>query len=184
MQQQQTEMATFGSQSVPILTMIPYAKDYLGYAYDLAKVHSQDKSTQVGVAITRDGRFICDGVNRFPGNLGDDPRNHERPRKYKLIEHAERDAVFCAARNGFGLEGATMFAPWAACSDCARAIVFAGIECVVAHWQAIKQTPERWQEEIELGMEIFKAGGVEYIMYDGSIGNGATNLFDGKIWYP
>lgn len=182
--QQQTEMATFGSQSVPIITHDPYAKDYLGYAYTIAEEHSHDGSTKVGAVITHDGRFICDGVNRFPGHLRGDPQNHERPRKYKLIEHAERDAVYGAAKLGICLDGTEMYAPWAACSDCARAIVFSGIRRVVAHWQAIRQTPDRWMEEIALGIQIFEAGNVEYVLYDGIIGNSTENLFDGKIWYP
>ena len=76
-----------------------------------------------------------------------------------------------------------MVCPWACCSDCARAIVLAGIPLVVAHKQAFAMTPERWREEIAVGLEILEGGGVTYHLLDSKIGE-VENLFNGEVWYP
>ncbi len=108
---------------------------------------------------------------------------NDRDVKYGLIEHAERDTVYQAARAGVSLLGATMYCPWAACSSCARAIVLSGIKKVVCHGDAMDQTPERWQKDIGFAQKIFDAAGVQYIRYYGRIG-GCQNLFDGRYWNP
>ena len=41
--------------------------------------------------------------------------------------HAERNAIYAAAREGIRLEGSTIFTPGLPCPDCARAIIQAGI---------------------------------------------------------
>ena len=173
-----------GDWHIPVQTGIPDATEFLRLAYNLAHKKSDDPSTEVGAVVVRKGEVLVSGVNHMPArSLCFDKANLERPYKYKLIEHAERDAVYTAARCGVALDGSVMFAPWAACSDCARAIVLSGIDHVVAHYQAIEQTPKRWKEEIEIGLLIFDAAGVSYVLFDGNIG-GVENLFDGKIWYP
>ena len=52
---------------------------------------------------------------------------HARPAKYKWTEHAERNAIYYAARIGTPLLGCRMYLPWFPCMDCARAIAQAGI---------------------------------------------------------
>jgi dCMP deaminase len=49
------------------------------------------------------------------------------------MEHAERDAIYKAAFVGMQTEGATLYVPWFACADCARAIIAAGITRVVGN---------------------------------------------------
>lgn len=155
----------------------------LRQAYQLARC-STDISTKNGALLVRDGRVIVGGVNSFT-NAGQalDPRNHERPRKYKVTEHAERAAIYKAARQGIATEGLIMVCPWASCPDCARAIVLAGISLVIVHKQAHDRTPPRWREEIALGLEILRDRGVGYLLFDGQIG-GVKNLFNGEMWYP
>ena len=154
-------------------------------AYRLASEKSTDTSTKVGaVLIDPDGRILVSGVNAFTNpSMAQDPRNRERPRKYKVTEHAERAAIYKAACTGITTTGLTMVCPWACCPDCARGIVLAGIPLVVAHQQAYNMTPERWREEVSIGIEILEGSGVRYILYDGIIG-GVENLFDGRIWCP
>lgn len=47
-----------------------------------------------------------------------------------ISEHAERNAIAWAARNGVALEGAQLHCTHAPCLDCARSIINAGISCV------------------------------------------------------
>ena len=155
-------------------------------AYQEAHWKSTDTSTKVGAVLA--GLFgptvFIKEVNSFTvAEMAGDPRNHKRPRKYQVTEHAERAAIYKAARMGLCTKGLTMICPWACCTDCARAIVLAGIIKVVAHRQAHDKTPERWRAEIAVGIDILERGGVEYQLLDAKIG-GVENLFDGKVWYP
>jgi len=156
-------------------------------AYQRAEDESGDQSTR-NCALLFDpaaGEVIEYGVNRFPVlKLKADARNHERPRKYAFIEHAEREVIYKCARLGKTTKGLIMVCPWACCPDCARAIVTSGIPLVVAHKQAFAKTPERWREPIEHGLEILRAGDVIYHLWDGEIGGHAKNRFDGEYWSP
>jgi len=44
----------------------------------------------------------------------------ERPIKYMFFEHAERNAIFTAARHGIRTDGATLYVQALPCVDCAR----------------------------------------------------------------
>jgi len=166
-------------------TRNPVFRDLILAAYEVAFKESTDTSTKIGaVVINDDGEILVSGANAFiDPAMADDPKNHERPRKYKITEHAERAAIYKAALLGISLNGRTMVYSWTCCPDCARAIVLSGIKLVVGHLQAFDRTPERWREEMDLGIEILESGGVSHMLYDGKIGE-AQNLFNGEIWYP
>lgn len=161
-------------------------QDLLRSAYQLACDESTDISTKVGAMLIDpiDGHIMVGGVNSFTDpDMASDSQNYERPRKYKVTEHAERAAIYKAARRGIPTKGLIMVCPWACCSDCARGIALAGIPLVVAHKQAYEKTPQRWRDEVDVGMEILSGAGVTYYLFDGDI-NGVENLFNGEIWYP
>jgi dCMP deaminase len=161
-------------------------EDYLRKAYKLASEQSTDRVTNVGALIIHPytGDILTQGVNAFTDkNQYKNESNHLRPRKYKVTEHAERAAIFSAARYGIATAGMYMVCPWASCPDCARAIVKSGISKLIGHKQALDRTPERWKDDVALGLEILAGGGVEYLPYDGKIG-GVEILFDGQRWQP
>ncbi len=166
-------------------TSNPVFRDLILTAYEVAFKESTDTSTKIGaVIIDNNGKILVSGANAFiHPDMALDPKNHERPLKYKLTEHAERAAIYKAAFAGVPLVGQTMVCPWACCSDCARGIVLSGIQLVIAHQQAFDKTPDRWREEVALGINILESNGVSYTLYDGKIG-GIENLFDGEIWRP
>lgn len=143
-------------------------------------VRSDDRSTKNGVLLQHRNVTVCTGFNHFIDGYGDLPEHHERPLKYSLTEHAERDVIYKAARCGIYTSGATMVGHWVACPDCARAIVEADIDRVVCHRQCMERTPERWEDMILLGLEILKRGDVELVAYDGKVG--IDNLNGGEIW--
>jgi dCMP deaminase len=155
-------------------------------AYQLAYDESTDTSTKNGALLVDpvDRHVVVDGVNAFTNSdMASEARNYERPRKYQVTEHAERMVIYKAAKRGIRTEGLIMVCPWVGCSDCARAIVLAGIPLVVAHKQLFDKTPDRWREEIDAGLEILEGGGVTYYLLDSEIG-GVENLFNGEVWYP
>ncbi len=159
-------------------------RDLMKVAYEQAAEYSDDRSTQTGALLVNRAGITLRDSNRFPvASLSCNPANHERPRKYAFMEHAERAVIFTAAAYGLSTRGLTMVAPWACCAECARAIVMAGITKVVAHKQAYDMSPPRWQQPIAEGLEILAAGGVEYDLWDGKVG-GVENLFNGEVWTP
>lgn len=116
---------------------------------------SKDKSRKVGCVIVGPSKEIrATGYNGFPRGVEDDvPSRHERPAKYLWTEHAERNAIYNAARHGVALECCTIYLPWYPCVDCARAIIQCGIIEVVAvepDWNDPK-----YGEEFRTAREMF-----------------------------
>ena len=61
---------------------------------------SKDPSTKVGAIIVDDDkRVISVGYNGFPKGVRDDERLDDRQEKYKIIVHAERNALLFANTN-------------------------------------------------------------------------------------
>jgi dCMP deaminase len=144
---------------------------------------SGDILTRNGATLVRLQEELCCGWNHFVEGFGEFPEHHERPMKYNLTEHAERDVIYKAALLHIKTKGTTMVANWAACPPCARAIVLAGISTVVCHRECMDRTPDRWREEIDLGLFILKQGNVEVVQWSGTVGR-VENLNNGKIWHP
>jgi dCMP deaminase len=161
-------------------------KDILRRAYKYATLHSKDTNTHVGAVLVSDNQadVFLYGVNQFTSEqYYSDASKFERPLKYMYTEHAERDAIFKAARAGYCTQGLTLYCPWASCPACARAIVLSGIKRVIGHKQAYDRTPQRWTEEIGIGHQILRDGDVEFVCYDGKL-DYCKNLMNGEIWYP
>ena len=72
---------------------------------------SPDPRTKVGcVIVGPDRRLRCDACNTYPkGVLRSIQDRCEAPSKYLWIEHAERNAIYLAARRGISTEGCAMF---------------------------------------------------------------------------
>jgi dCMP deaminase len=124
---------------------------------------SKDKSTQVGaVIIGPEGEGGPWGYNGAPrGCSADEDDRQQRPEKYFWFEHAERNALYTAARTGFRTIGCAMVITHPPCMDCARAIVQAGISKVV--WNI--PTPEfeaRWASHYVRIKRLFNECGVSY----------------------
>jgi dCMP deaminase len=103
---------------------------------DTARLKSKDRSTTVGAVIVRDTYVVATGWNGFPRGINDDnPAYHERPMKYCVTEHAERNAIYNAAAEGAATAGCIMYIThnpsFGICTDCARAIIQSRIVRVV-----------------------------------------------------
>lgn len=121
---------------------------------------SKDPSTKIGCVIVGPDREIrSTGFNGFPrGVLDRKDRLENREVKYKLICHAEENAIAQAARVGVSLKGCSSYCPWPSCSRCARSLINAGISEVIF---SDKEVPERWREDFLLGLDMFKEAGVD-----------------------
>lgn len=139
---------------------------------------SQDQSTKNGAVIVNHGKPIAFGHNDFIPGFGHLPEHHERPFKYSVIEHAERAVVYDAAHWGEQTEGGIMVANWVACPDCARAIVLSGVKEVICHAVCMERTPERWYNEVSLGLKMMLDNGVTLTYFTGKCG--VPNLNNGE----
>lgn len=158
-------------------------KELLKTSYKKAK-ESEDPSTQNAALLVSDrGDILVADTNRFPEGVKTNKERWERPLKYKFIEHAERNICYVSAKQGIKTKGLTMVCPWAACSDCARAIIQSGIIRLVTHQQAHERSPEFWAKEIEIAFTMLKEAGVEVVMYNGKIG-AEDVLHSGQLWTP
>lgn len=130
---------------------------FMGMASHIA-TRSKDRSTKVGcVIVGPDNEIRTTGYNSFPRGINDDaPERHERPEKYLWTEHAERNAIYNAARMGTPLKGCRAYLPWFPCMDCARALVQAGIIEVVG----VERGAERWDDNFARARVLFEEAGV------------------------
>lgn len=162
------------------------ALDYarlLRVAYEWA-AESRDPSTQnSALLVDGEGSILIHDINRFPQHIAESDKRWERPLKYKFIEHAERNVCYAAAKKGIATEGLIMVCPWAACTNCARAIIQSGIKCLITHKQAHDRTPEQWKEEIAIALSMLEEAGVEVVMYDGGVGAPEV-LHSEELWSP
>jgi dCMP deaminase len=133
----------------------------------LVALKSKDESTKVGAIIIGDQKeILATGYNGFP-RMADEsiPERHKRPDKYIWTEHAERNAIYNAARTGCKLSGCTMYTPFFPCTNCARAIIQSGIRTIVT-------TPvctPNWEEDLKVSKVMLGECGVNHIVYSGPI---------------
>lgn len=154
--------------------------DYLQAALAVARRESQDPWTQTG-AVLCIGGSLYESANRAPGGVVLPDYVLQSELKYDYIEHAERAVIFQAASGAFEAEDfahATLYAPWFACPDCARAIVGVGIRSVVGLASLRAMTPPRWERSVAAGEKILGRAGVSMRWVCGMVGGRIT--FNGK----
>jgi deoxycytidylate deaminase len=90
----------------------------------------------------------------------------DRDFKLATIIHAEKNAIFNAAKNGSQTEGATAYITWPPCSQCASALLQAGVAKVVC--PNPNSGPERWVTNFLLANELLYESGVKVLYYSDS----------------
>jgi len=135
---------------------------YLNLCRQVA-ARSKDPNTQIGCLIVGPAHEIrSTGYNSFPRGIRDDvPERRTRPAKYLWMEHAERNAIYNAARAGASMEGCTIYVDIMPCMDCARAIVQAGIRAVVISQERMAQySSDQYDEHFHNVEVLFDEAGV------------------------
>jgi dCMP deaminase len=102
------------------------------------------------------------GCNALPCGVYDPTgERSSRPEKYGWIEHAERNAIYSAARTGIALAGATMYVELMPCIECARAIIQAGIcEVIVSTDRMLHYESEKYSEQHSSAELMLREAGV------------------------
>lgn len=123
---------------------------------------SRDPSTQVGSVIVRPDKTVASlGFNGLPRGLADTAeRLHDRNIKMLMVLHAEQNALLSSKEP---LNGYTLYVyPFHPCSNCASAIIQAGIGRVVT----VPSDVERWAANFEMARMMFAEAGVEVSIVD------------------
>jgi len=95
---------------------------------------SEDRDFKVGAVIVGPGHEVrAMGYNGLARGVS--PQDNTRfdrasGEKFFWFEHAERNAIYNAARAGVEVAGCTIYVNRFPCADCARAIIQSGIVCV------------------------------------------------------
>ena len=135
------------------------------------KLKSKDKYTQIGAVIVGEGgEIVSTGYNSFPRGLDDGIHlRQERPEKYYWFEHAERNAIYNAARIGVSTKGTTMYLSCGLpCADCARGIINSGIKRIFCERVDVTKG-DMWKESQERSWDMFSETGVDVCFYDNHI---------------
>jgi dCMP deaminase len=140
---------------------------FLGIA-EQVKLKSKDKSTQIGAVIVGiDNEVLSTGYNSFPRGMDDSiQERQERPEKYFWFEHAERNAIYNAARIGVSLKNSVIYlTSGLPCMDCARGIVNSGIKTVYCKKICTTKNKDKWEISQSKTIELFNECGIEVIYY-------------------
>jgi len=125
---------------------------------------SKDPGTKVGCVLASNKRILSTGYNGFPASISDDlTRYADRDFKLSITVHAESNAILNAAKNGTKAENSTLYVTFPPCTQCASAIIQAGVIKVVCPDPG--QAPERWRNNFVSANNLFHEAGVNVIYY-------------------
>lgn len=160
------------------------------YAYEIMRLvmdaaqGSPDPSTQNAAVIVNPWRGVAPetlAVNRFPTGVQENPERWERPGKYLFVEHAERNAIYAAARHGIATKNMMLVAVWAACADCARAIIQAEISTLVRY---VSTEHLHWSDSTNAAEKMLEEAGVEIVTLDRPMPDVAPLRRNENVWLP
>ena len=132
---------------------------------------SKDPSTKIGAVIVRPDKTIASvGYNGFPRGVADaDYRLKDRELKYKLVVHAEVNAVLNAPGDLLGctLYCWPMMQPYApTCNECAKVVIQSGIRRVVGGPVLAEHAAEdRWGDPCRIARDMYLEAGVIVDMF-------------------
>ena len=128
---------------------------------------SRDPGTTVGCVLVKNRRILSTGYNGFPVGLSDSLDLYQ-DREYKLAVtvHAEANAIINAAKNGAVTDGSTAYVTFPPCSQCAAALIQAGVSEVICPNPA--NAPDRWRAIFMLANEMLNDAGVTILFYSES----------------
>jgi len=145
--------------------------NWISYFRNIAhqvKLKSKDVNTKIGaVVVGQDNEIVSTGYNSFPRGINDSfILRQERPEKYYWFEHAERNALYNAARIGVSTKNCKMFLTCGIpCADCARGIINSGITEIYCEDTLSGATGKKWEDHAERSIMMFNEAKVKIYYY-------------------
>ena len=129
----------------------------------LIAMKSKDENTHVGaVVVNPNNEIITMGYNGLVRGINDDvPERQEKPEKYFWFEHAERNAIYNAARIGALLVGCKMYTNGITCVYCARGVIQSGIMEVIVDIECDSGNEGKCKERADRGRSMLEEAGVK-----------------------
>jgi dCMP deaminase len=130
---------------------------------------SKDVKTHIGAVIVGiDNEIVSTGYNSYPRGLNDNlPERQERPEKYHWFEHAERNAIYNAARIGVSTKGCSLYlSHWFPCVECTRAIIQSGITTLYCDPLDEKASNSNYNESFKRSLQMLREAGVQLRYYE------------------
>ncbi len=124
--------------------------------------NSPNRMRKVGAVLVPHGSDASRAIqacNTYPRGVQDTEERHLGNGRLIWMEHAERNAIFAAARAGIATEGASLASTYFPCTDCARAIVQAGIRHL--HTLPPDESDPVWGASFGPSRRILEEGGVQ-----------------------
>lgn len=142
-----------------------WTKRFIGLCNHIA-AWSEDRDFQVGcVIVGPEGHEVrSTGYNGFPRGVSDeDDARFDRAsgEKFYWIEHAERNAIYNAARSGASLAGCTLYVNRFPCADCGRAIIQSGISQIIA--PPIPQADGALDYSFKVSQQMLREAGIDIV---------------------
>jgi dCMP deaminase len=132
-----------------------------------AAAASPNQIRKVGaVLVTADRNAEIATCNTFPPGVTPLPERVTGDSRFIWLEHAERAALFTAARLGVATNGSTLVSTYFPCADCARAIVQSGVRTVATPRPEFDDPV--WGESFRTSATILAEGAVEVVYLDES----------------
>lgn len=144
-------------------------QEYFLNIAEAVKIKSKDQRTQIGAVIVgKDNEIVSTGFNSFPRGINDNvEERQQRPEKYYWFEHAERNALYNAARIGVSTKGTTMYLTCGIpCTDCAKGIISSGVSTIYCKTEDTTKNREHWDEHAKRSLVMFEEAGVEIFYYE------------------
>lgn len=135
----------------------------------MANLFSKDDSTKVGALFIAPNTYeiLTLGYNGMARGINEkDDSRWKRPIKYDFVEHAERNAIYNAARSGQSLLNSVCIVTLFPCCDCARGVIQSGAKVIVSldpFKTNDQKTIDRWGYKWETSITMFKEAGVEIL---------------------
>jgi dCMP deaminase len=143
----------------------------MGLALHIAS-WSKDRGRHIAAVIVGpDNEIRSTGYNGIPRGVRDDvEERHSRETKEKFIwgAHAERNAIYNAARIGIPLKGCRIYSTHYPCVDCAIAIIQSGLIELIATKPDFNDP--QWAESYKIAQIMLKEANIRVRYMDAEIG--------------
>ena len=117
---------------------------------------SNDERTNIGAVLTNsDHDVLSMGYNQIPSKVRDTSYRQSRGEKQNWFDHAERNAIYNAAKLGIATKDSILFTNGIPCPDCTIGVIQAGISHIVVdhHWNMHNSNPEKYNRSIAMLMD-------------------------------